>query len=133
MPFSLDTNSVIALMNRRPEALRERVRRCSPGEVSVSSIVLHELWWGAFKSGRVEANLDRIARLRFPVLDFDADDANAAGRIRAELQLKGTPIGPYDLLIAGQALVRGLTLVTANRREFERVEGLAVEDWTAPA
>ena len=64
---------------------------------------------------------------------FDPEDARAAAEIRADLKRKGTPIGPYDVLIAGQSLARGLTVVTANLREFERVEGLKVEDWTAGA
>ena len=66
----------------------------------------------------------------FKILDFTANDAQAAGRIRAELKKAGTPIGAYDLLIAGQALARNLVLVTANTREFGRVHGLKFEDWT---
>ncbi len=67
------------------------------------------------------------------MIPFDKEDAIAAGNIRATLALAGTPIGPFDTLIAGQALCRGLTLVTANTREFSRVEGLRVEDWSASA
>ena len=97
----------------------------------MSTVVLHELVWGAYKSDRVETNLERIRGLRLPILEFGDEDAHAAGQIRAELNRKGTPIGPYDLLIAGQALARGLTVVTGNLREYGRVEGLAVEDWAA--
>jgi tRNA(fMet)-specific endonuclease VapC len=64
------------------------------------------------------------------VLDIDSSDGRAAGEIRAALQRLGTPIRPYDVLIAGQAKARGLTVVTNNTAEFKRVEGLAVEDWT---
>jgi tRNA(fMet)-specific endonuclease VapC len=67
--------------------------------------------------------------LRFPVVEFDHDDARHAGEIRAQLASKGTPIGPYDVLIAGQARARKLTLVTHNSAEFVRVPGLKVEDW----
>lgn len=66
----------------------------------------------------------------FPILDFDQNDAFVAGEIRAALAAKGTPIGPYDVLIAGQAKARGLTLVTNNVGEFNRVENLQVEDWS---
>jgi tRNA(fMet)-specific endonuclease VapC len=84
---------------------------------------------GASKSKRREANLDRIEKLRFAVLDFDREDARAAGEIRARLEIAGTPIGAYDILIAGQALSRGFILITRNVREFERVEGLKLEHW----
>ena len=66
------------------------------------------------------------------VVDFDREDAHAAGEIRADLAKKGTPIGPYDVLIAGQASRRGAVLVTNNLREFKRVDNLQVEDWTVP-
>lgn len=89
----------------------------------------HELFYGAFRSRRSRTNLDRVDALRFPIVEFDGDDARQSGAIRAELAAQGTPIGPYDVLIAGQALNRGLTLVTRNLREFGRVAGLRVEDW----
>jgi tRNA(fMet)-specific endonuclease VapC len=129
MRYSLDTNAVIALMSGKPPAIRERVRGLAPDEAGMSSVVLHELFWGAYKSERVEENLEKLARLHLPVLEFGVEDADAAGRIRADLRRKGTPIGPYDLLIAGQALARGLIVVTGNAAEFRRAEGLAVEDW----
>ena len=93
--------------------------------------VAHELFYGAFKSRREGRNLDRLDAMRFPVIDFDRDDARQAGLVRAELAARGTPIGPYDVLIAGQALARNLTLVTRNTREFSRVPELRVEDWEA--
>lgn len=87
------------------------------------------LYYGAFKSQRVEKNVARVDALQFPVLEFDQEDARQAGEIRAQLASKGTPIGPYDVLIAGQAKARKLTLVTHNTTEFQRVSGLRVEDW----
>jgi len=72
---------------------------------------------------------NKIDRLFFEILDFDPEDARHAGEVRAQLALAGTPIGPYDVLIAGQALARSLTLVTHNMREFQRVVGLSIEDW----
>jgi tRNA(fMet)-specific endonuclease VapC len=98
-------------------------------EVGLSAIVLHELYFGASKSDRAEANLTRIDRLEFERLDYTEQDALVAGDLRAALAAKGTPIGPYDVLIAGQALARDLTVVTHNTREFQRVSGLRVEDW----
>lgn len=130
MDCSLDSNIVIALMAGNP-AVRSRIVERKPGSVFVSSIVLHELMFGAFNSQRVEANLEKLERLAFPFLPFDEGDARSAGEVRAALKRLGTPIGTLDVLIAGQARARDLIVVTANCREFERVEGLAIEDWTA--
>jgi tRNA(fMet)-specific endonuclease VapC len=134
MRYLLDANAVIALLNGRTSPIARRVRRYSPREVAVPAVVIHELYYGAFKSQRVESNVSRVDGLQFPVLEFDQDDARHAGEIRAQLAAKGAPIGPYDVLIAGQARARELTLVTHNTAEFTRVQGLKVEDWSgAPA
>ena len=128
----LDTNAVIALVTRRSEPLLRRVEAAEPGALAVCSIVAHELYFGAYRSQKVEFNLETL-RLLFTdleILDLDREDARAAGEIRATLARRGTPIGPYDLLIAGQALARGLPLVTNNTAEFERIIGLRLEDWT---
>ncbi len=89
----------------------------------------HELFYGAFKSPRSTQNVALIDALQFVVLEFDKEDARQAGRLRAFLAGKGTPIGPYDALIAGQALSRSMILVTHNTSEFGRVPGLQMEDW----
>jgi tRNA(fMet)-specific endonuclease VapC len=128
MSFLLDTNAVIALLRGEPGML-ERVKARRPDEVSISSIVLHELHYGADRSARQQENVAIVDALRFPVIEFDTDDARVSGEIRARLADAGTTIGPYDVLIAGQALSRGLTLVTHNTREFSRVESLLLEDW----
>jgi len=128
MRFLLDANVIIALSKKNPR-IRAKVMQYGPWQCAASSIVLHELYFGIFKSDRVTANLLQIADLPFESLDFTAEDARIAGEIRATLQRNGTPIGPYDTLIAGQALARDLTLVTRNIREFERIEGLRVENW----
>jgi tRNA(fMet)-specific endonuclease VapC len=97
-------------------------------------VALFELRFGIAKSNRREHSerlLERFLGLGIDVLPFDAEDAAHAGDIRAHLESKGTPIGPYDCLIAAQARRRGATLVTANGREFERVPGLMVADWAA--
>ena len=131
MTYSLDTNAVIAVLRDPGGIVAQRLRRQSPGDVAVSAVVLHELYWGAYRSARVEHNLAQVDALAFPVPDLDLDDAREAGRLRAELAAVGLPIGGYDLLIAGQARARGLIVVTANTREFARVVGLSVEDWAA--
>ena len=109
----------------------DKLRQQALQNVAVSSIVIHELRYGAFKSARQAENHARIDALRFEIVPFDAEDARQAGEVRAALARAGTPIGGYDLLIAGQALARNLILVTHNTREFDRVAGLRVEDWEA--
>jgi tRNA(fMet)-specific endonuclease VapC len=129
MRYLLDANAVIALLNDATSPIARRIRRYAPRDMAVSAVVIHELYYGAFKSQRVEKNVARVDALQFPVLEFDQEDARQAGGIRAHLASKGTPIGPYDVLIAGQAKARKLTLVTHNTTEFTRVPGLKVEDW----
>lgn len=130
MKYLLDTNAVIAMLKGEPSMLA-RLRTYLPSDFGLPSIVTHELFYGAYRSQRTAANLARIEALQFEVVEFDAEDAQHAGEIRAQLAAAGTPIGPYDVLIAGQARARQLVLVTHNVREFSRVAGLAVEDWHA--
>lgn len=134
MSYLLDTNACIALLNGKPLPVRRRFEEVSEGSavIATSSVVMFELWYGVAKSARPDTNADRLAVfLAGPVeiVDFDEEDARMAGQIRATLEAAGTPIGAYDVLIAGQALRRGSTLVTANAGEFSRVDGLAWEDW----
>lgn len=129
MVYLLDTNTVIAVLNdpSGPVATTLKTRRTE--DVAVSSILLHELYYGAFKSQRLERNVALVDGLLFEILNFDPADAREAGQIRATLALAGTPIGPYDVLLAGQARCRDLTLVTDNEREFSRVPNLKLENW----
>lgn len=128
----LDTNAVIALLTGRSPRLIDKVTSSPVGSLALPTIVVHELYFGAYRSARIEHNLETLRLLitDIPVLDFDTQDAIVSGEIRAGLANSGRPIGPYDVLIAGQAKARRLTLVTNNVGEFERVEGLQVEDWT---
>ncbi len=128
MKYLLDANAVIAMLKGEPTML-ERLRAHLPSDFGLPSIVTHELYYGAYKSQRAAANLARIEALQFEVVPFDAEDAQHAGEIHAQLAAVGTPIGPYDVLIAGQARARNLILVTHNIREFARVAQLTVEDW----
>jgi len=129
MRYLLDANAVIAALNEPGGPLSRRLHGVAPTDVGVSAVVMHELYYGAFKSQRRERNLALIDALRFEVLPLDTEDARHAGEIRAWLAAHGMPIGAYDILIAGQARARGLTLVTRNLREFERVPGLSTENW----
>ena len=97
------------------------------------SVVAHELYYGAMRSQRVAYNLEtlRLAMAEIAILEFDANDALVSGQVRATLAALGTPIGPYDVLIAGQAKARRISVVTNNLREFGRVAELNVEDWTS--
>lgn len=128
MRYLLDTNAVIGLLAGKV-SIHKHVRRRAPKDIGVSAITTHELYFGAFKSQRTAYNLDRIEALQFEVVGFDQEDSRQAGAIRAMLGAVGTPIGPYDVLIAGQAQARDLTLITHNTGEFSRVEGLRIEDW----
>lgn len=100
-----------------------------PNDMAVSSITMYELYFGAYKSQRTERNLRLINKLPFTTLELQEQDGKAAGLIRADLEKKGTPIGPYDILIAGQAVAKSLTLITNNTKEFQRVSDLKIEDW----
>ena len=128
MTYLLDTNAVIALLSGR-EPLCARVREYSPNEFSISAIVAHALFYGAYKSRNREKNLAKVEALQFEILELDTEDARHSAEIRAVLAASGQPIGPYDLLIAGQARARDLTLISRNVREFERVTGLDVVNW----
>jgi tRNA(fMet)-specific endonuclease VapC len=129
MRYLLDANVVIGLLNDATSKLAYRARRERPADIAISAIVAHELFYGAFKSRRAAQNLAVVDSLQFVVLELDKEDARQSGEIRALLASRGLPVGPYDVLIAGQAKARNLTLVTHNMDEFGRVPGLRFEDW----
>jgi len=126
--YLLDTNVIIALSKHQVAVVRQ-VRYRAASALCVSAVTMHELFFGAYGSARTNEALRNIERIALPVLDLTPQDARRAAECRVRLRQLGTPIGPYDVLIAGQALNRGLTLITRNTREFARVEGLTVEDW----
>jgi tRNA(fMet)-specific endonuclease VapC len=134
--FLLDTNAVIAFLDAPTTSpISERCRRVGFDTLALSTVVLQELYYGAFNSDerRKEFNLQRLEMLSWTLAQYDAADARETGRIRSILRRAGRPIGPYDVMIAGQALTRGWTVVTNNTGEFARVEGLKLEDWSLPA
>ena len=133
--YVLDTNACIALINGTSIPVRrEFTRALAEGSVvCVSSVAVHELWYGVSKSARLEANTARVQTFLggpIEVLEFDDADARAAGALRAELERTGQSIGAYDTMIAAQAVRRGITLVTADTKDFARVDGLMWEDWS---
>ena len=130
--YLLDTNLCIRVLRDRPPEVRERFN-LEADSLCISTIVLTELLHGAAKSGRPEHNRTEVERFasRLDVLAFDDAAAGHAADIRATLERQGQPIGGYDLLMAGHARSRGLTVITGNLSEFGRVEGLRCEDWLA--
>jgi tRNA(fMet)-specific endonuclease VapC len=130
--YLLDTDICIYIAKRKPPQVLARFERLHPGDLGMSVVTYLELVYGACKSAHVEANLAQIEQLRLliPVEPLDAEVGRYYGRIRAELEAKGASIGAYDLLIAAHALRLRLTLVTNNVREFSRIGGLRLENWT---
>ena len=131
MRYLLDTDICIYIAKQKPHGVLARLERLRSGDVGMSIITHLELVYGAWKSQRREANLLRILELErlIPVLPLDASTGQHYGRMRAELERKGSPIGAYDLLIAAHTLALGLTLVTNNVWEFRRIPQLVLENW----
>ena len=134
MTLLLDTSEIVAALRRRPRYDHRGFdqARSEGRALAVSSVALHELIHGAFASFQPETNLALLDRyLRdFEIVDFTPADARVSGRLAADLQSVGTPIGEIDILLAGQALSRGWTVVTRNVRHFGRVPGLSLIDWS---
>jgi len=132
LKYMLDTNMVIYTMKNRPEQVRQHFKQ-HQGQMCISSVTLGELIYGAECSQQPERNLADMEAMaaRLDVLPFDSRAASHFGQVRAELRRAGQPIGPYDMMIAGHARSLGLILVTNNLKEFIRVQGLRLENWTA--
>ena len=131
MLYLLDTNVIVIYLNERSLILRERLEAIAPEDIAVCSVVKFELFYGSMRSGNPLRNLARQQEFfnLFVSLPLDDTAATKAAEIRTNLAELGTPIGPYDLLIAAIAIVNNLILVTHNTREFERVSELKFEDW----
>jgi tRNA(fMet)-specific endonuclease VapC len=130
LKYMLDTNIAIYVIKNRPiNALASFNRHA--GQISISAITLAELLHGAEKSAKPEHNLRQVEEFvsRLDLLEYGSKAAGHYGDIRADLERKGTPIGVNDLHIAGHARSEGLTLVTNNLREFERIDGLRLDNW----
>ncbi len=129
--FLLDTNICILLMKNKYPAATQKLLSSDPKDISISSITVYELEYGAAKSKWPERNRNNVSLFLAPftIIPFDGGDAIVAGEIRQLLEKLGTPIGPYDVQIAAQGLARGFTVVTHNIGEFSRVPNLQVIDW----
>ncbi len=132
MKYLLDTDVCIYLINKRPSSVLQKLHACRAGDVGVSAVTVAELRYGASKSQRSRQNHEALDLFLAP-LEMTAFDENAAiayGEIRAQLEKAGDPIGPLDMLIAGQAKSLNVVLVTNNVREFKKVKGLKIEAWS---
>lgn len=126
----LDTDTCIGVLRQKP-GMVQRLSQLPPADVAVSMVTVYELFCGVEKAQAPAKERQKVERFISVIAELPLDRASAqtAAHIRAELERQGTPIGPYDLLIAGQALANGLTLVTNNTGEFQRVAGLKLESW----
>jgi tRNA(fMet)-specific endonuclease VapC len=133
MKYLFDTNICIYLINKKFEYLIDRVERYGIENIGISSITIAELEYGIAKSSSPHKEENRVALLEFLLpfkfIDFNQNDAYEYGRIRQDLQSKGTIIGNMDILIGSQAVSRELILVTNNEKEFKRIECLEIENW----
>lgn len=131
MLYLLDTNVIAIYLNQRSLILREKLESINPEDIAICSVVKFELFYGAMRSGNPLRNLSRQQEFLDMFVSLPLDDlaARKPGEIRNNLAALGTPIAPYDLLIAAIAIVNNLTLVTHNTREFDRVSELRLEDW----
>lgn len=132
MPWLLDTNAWIQHLKNPGGPIEQRLQRFAPADIQLCSVVKAELWHGARKYERMERRLVALQRLfgMFASLPFDDAAAQHYAAIRHELELRGSVIGPNDLMIAAICLAHDLTLVSSNTKEFSRVTGLRVEDWS---
>ncbi len=133
MNYLLDTNICIYLIKRKPPEVIQRFHQMQPGDALISSVTTSELYYGAQKSQRVRTNLEALNSflLPFHVVEYDESSSFLYGELRADLEKRGQPIGPLDMMIAAHALSLDVTLVTNNIREFERVKGLRLENWAS--
>ena len=131
MKYLLDTNICIYIINKRPATILDIIRSRHPDEISISTITIAELDYGAERSRNPHQNRIAIFEFLIPfnLLDFDQRAASQYGKIRKKLELKDTPVGPMDLLLASQALAYDLIFVTNNIKEFKRIDELRFENW----
>lgn len=127
----LDTNICIYSIKHKPEQVFLRLQEHEPADICISSVTYAELVHGVEKSQAIEKNRLALALLlsNIEILNFDANAAESYGKIRADLEKQGTPIGPLDMMIAGHAKSLNYTVVTNNTKEFNRVPGLKFENW----
>jgi tRNA(fMet)-specific endonuclease VapC len=132
MEYLLDTNICIYIIKQKPAVVLEKFKKLPLGSIGLSTITLAELQFGICKSTNPDKNLIALNQFIIPleIIDFDYNATIEYGLIRAELEKKGTPIGPLDTLIGAHAKSLGLIMVTNNEKEFKRISGLMIENWT---
>lgn len=129
----LDTNICIYLIKNKPIEIKEKFNAYEVGEICISSITVSELYCGVYKSQMVEKNLQALALFLAPlnIMDYNEKASIEYGKIRAVLESAGKVIGSLDMLIGAHALSLGVTLVSNNTKEFERIDGLKLENWVS--
>ncbi len=132
MEYLLDTNICVYIIKQKPKIVFEKFKKLFVGSIGISSITLAELQFGVKKSSNPEKNKEALEKFITPleILDFDYSATIEYGIIRADLEKRGIPIGPLDMLIASHARSYKLTLVTNNEKEFTRIPDLKIENWT---
>ena len=135
MNYLLDTNICIYIIKKSPEKVIKKLESIpndkGKNEIYLSSVTVSELYYGVEKSSQLEKNLEALKGFLTPfqIINFDHESAEVFGRVRSDLERRGTVIGPYDLQIASIAIAHDLVLVTNNIKEFKRVDGLNLEKW----
>ncbi len=129
--YLLDTNICIFIKNKKPLHVLEKLHQEIHKRICISSISIAELQFGVYNSQNIEKNRISLTEFLAPfeILDFDDNDAEQFGKLRSILKSEGNLIGPYDMLIAAQAITKDLILVTNNIYEFNRIKNLKIEDW----
>ncbi|MBP5554407.1 MAG: type II toxin-antitoxin system VapC family toxin [Lachnospiraceae bacterium] len=131
MKYMLDTNICIYAIKHKPEKVFRKLQRIDPSEVCISSITYAELVYGVEKSAAVEKNRLALSMMlsNIEIMKFGEAAADSYGKVRADLEMNGTPIGPLDMMIAAHAKSLGCMVVTNNVKEFSRVKGLKIANW----
>ena len=131
--YLLDTNICIYLIKERPPEVLNRFQQVKIQQLFIPTITVFELYYGIEKNNSHTRNLKALEKFIAPltIVNFDLESAKKTASIRATLQKKGLSIGAYDTQIAGISLAHNMTLLTNNTREFERVEGLLLENWVS--
>jgi len=129
--YLLDTNVCIQILKGDSDRIKSKIATIPNEKISIPSVVRYELFYGAYKSNNQEKTLSRIIEFldTFDTAEFNDDVAQVCGKIRASLEKKGKPIGPYDLMIAATAMKNDFVLISNNTREFHRIENIKLEDW----
>lgn len=131
MKYLFDTNVCIKFIKGNSKNILEKTRKIGIENIIINSVVRYELYYGAYKSQKKEETIQKLQSFlnSFSNISFDENASKLCGRIRADLEQKGNPIGPYDIMIASISLANNLILIMHNTKEFSRIKNLKFEDW----